>query len=179
MGTWWQSGYPYVEKLNSYTLGIRYDECRGGWCLGSGIVTHGHVSVSSLDDPNDLDYRLPINQRQYKPSHYNGGGGTWGFFTAVGKQFGAVTAEVGVSLLKPSWTVNVPDGHFSPGPDCPAQNITVSHRSHLQPGLVAGLRYRLTNKVSVELSAWQTASHGDEWVSLYKRTYAFTVGYSF
>jgi hypothetical protein len=176
-GTWWQPDSPHTEKLNSFVAGIRYDECKDSWCIGGGLVDLGRFSVSSIDDPSDADYSAhPLGGRLYPLSHFNGSGGTWGVFSAVGRTFGPVKLEIGLSALKPSWTVNVPDWYGCPS--CAPQSITVSHASHFQPGLMAGVQYRLTDRLSVEASAWNTASHGDQWVSLFKRTYALTLGYS-
>lgn len=176
-GTWWQSDYPYTEKLNSYVVGARYDSCSNGWCKGVGVVDLGKFSSSALADPSDADYAAhPIGERKFALSHYYGEGGTRGLFAAVGKQFGPWTIEVGVSALKPEWRVDVPDWHPEIG--SPPQSISVSHRSHFQLAPMGGVYYR-RDRWTVGVSVWNTASHGDEWVSLFKRTYALTLGYSF
>lgn len=168
-GTWWQDAFPHELKMNSPSLGLRYDTSQddAGWSFGGGYMNLGRVSSSAqavaLDGakPNDGGYNSSLkgcNGPCWPLSQWNGHGSVDGFFGVVSKHYGPWSVEGGLYLYYPRWSINVPD--WIGCRECPPQNITAFHHQHWQVGPMFGVRYKPSDW-SLNISVWQTQTQGD------------------
>ena len=184
-GIWYQDPFPHYLHLNSAAATVRWDApVNDDWSMGFGYAYLAKISSSAK--ANALDGRFAgdhgynastrgCNGTCLPLSQYNGAGVAQGIFGAATRHVGPWAFEGGVSLLHPTWVVNVPD--WTPCMTCTPTNITVAHRARLQPDLMLGVGYR-DGPWSVKLSVWQTASQGDDISSLYMQTYTLLLGRS-
>lgn len=188
-GVWYQKAFPYELNMRSASVGLRYDAKRyGDWGYSAGYMYLGRVSSSAIATGVDGDYNEPngYNTRTQSCnggncgylSHWYGQGDVQGLFGSTVRHFGPWAVEAGLYLYRPTWQMHIPDwvGHIR---DAVPIDLTVTHNPKLQLGPMVGIRYTV-DQWSLNFSAWQTASYGDEWSSLYHRiTYNASLGYTF
>lgn len=192
-GTWWQQPFPHDLKMNSPSLGLRYDTVQNdeGWSFGVGYMNLGRISSTALavaldgKVSGDGGYNATTkacNGPCWPVSHWNGRGSVNGLFGIVSKHYGPWSIEGGLYLYYPRWSVSVPD--WISCATCTPQNITAFHHQHWQLGPMFGVRYKPSDW-SLNLSVWQTQTQGDSKFNPYSPalyhagTYNAAVGYSY
>lgn len=188
-GTWYQKAFPYQLNMTSGSMGLRYDTTpdQSGLSYSVGYMHLGIVTSSAI--ATSIDGKVP-GDNGYNPaiqacngdcgylSHWYGHGSVQGVFGSIVKSYGPWSIEAGLYLYKPTWSVNIPD-FVDLCRTCPSYQVTVGHEPIMQVGPMLGLRYR-KDQWSLNLSMWQTQSHGDHWPSLYTgQSYNLSLGYSF
>jgi len=179
-GIWYQEAFQHKISRRSPSIGFDYILGNGDkWQFGVGYLYVGKVSSYAEAVADDANYDLKTNTCVGKClplSHWYGQGNVQqiSFFTR--SNYGYWFADIGVSVYRPSWSVDIPD--YRPYNEIPEVYKRVDHIPRIEALPTFAIGYR-QDKIIVKLSIVPTVAHGD-WPAIYRGVSPnLSVGYSF
>jgi len=186
-GIWYQEAFPYELKLNTNSVGIRYDtkpkdnvSYGFGYMKLGGVSSYAKATAKDNTSPGDDGYSPDLKGCDgtcWPLSTWYGKGDVQGIFGAAKYHSGPWAVEAGVYAYKPSWNMKIPD--YISCRDCQPVYLEVNHKEDIQLGPMLGLSYT-KEPWSLHLSTWRVNVNGDEWIPLWTGwTTNLSLGYSF